>query len=193
MVLIDQLKNCTAVILCGGKSSRMGFDKALLEVDGEFVLLKTIRQLKKLFATVLLVTNNRSKFPLSFSTIDIVEDHYPGKGPLGGLVTALESIRTERLFLFACDIPKCNLELICEMIKSIATNDIVVCKVDNRLETLFAFYHSSCLPIFRQQLQTNDWRIRKEFGRFSVKEVILERPISLGNVNLPEDLVLWRE
>lgn len=169
----------------------MGFDKALLQVDGEFVLLKTIRKLEELFPAILLVTDNSNKFPKDFSTIDMVEDHYPEKGPLGGLVTALESIKTERLFLLACDIPNCKLDIICEMSKLIEANNVVVCKLEDRLETLFAFYHISCLGIMRQQLQTNDWRIKKEFDRFSVKVVNLESPISLGNVNLPEDLVLW--
>lgn len=169
----------------------MGFDKALLKLDGEFVVLKTIRQLKELFSAILLVTNNKSKFPEDFSHIEIVEDYYPGRGPLGGLVTALESVKTDHLFLLACDIPNCNLALISEMAKSIKDNDIVSCKIGDRIETLFSFYHSSCLEVMRLQLQTNDWQIKKEFKQFSVKEVNLEKTILLGNVNVPEDLVLW--
>lgn len=191
--MINQIPNCTAVILCGGKSSRMGFDKSLLQVDGEFVLLKTVKQLKKLFPELLLVTNKRSKFPATFSQVDLLEDHYPEKGPLGGLVTALEKCKTEYVFLLACDIPNLHIDLIREMAGFSEAYDVVICKQHHCFEPLFAFYHRSCLPILQQQLQTNDWRIRKEFARFSVKTVELDATIAFGNVNSPKELRLWTQ
>ncbi|WP_375179552.1 molybdenum cofactor guanylyltransferase [Enterococcus rotai] len=187
------MTNCTAVVLCGGKSSRMGFDKSLLQLDGEFMLLRTVKQLKKIFPESLLVTNKRSKFPPAFSHVAILEDHYPDKGPLGGLVTALENIKTNYLFLLACDIPNLNIDLIRKMAKSMESYDIVICKQENRLEPLFAFYHVTCLAILKQQLQTNDWRIRKEFEHFLVKVVTLESSFGLENVNSPKELMLWNQ
>ncbi|OJG27442.1 hypothetical protein RU98_GL002531 [Enterococcus caccae] len=171
----------------------MGFDKSLLQVDGEFVLLKTVKQLRKLFSELLLITNKRSKFPAPFSQVEILEDHYPEKGPLGGLVTALEMSKTEYVFLLACDIPNLPIDLIQEMAKFIGTHDVVICKKNHRFEPLFAFYHRSCLPILQQQLQTNDWRIRKEFARFSVKTVELDATSALENVNAPKELTLWKQ
>ncbi|MGX7272912.1 molybdenum cofactor guanylyltransferase [Enterococcus haemoperoxidus] len=189
MGIIHKIPNCTAVILCGGKSSRMGFDKSLLRIDGEFVLLKRVKQLKGVFPEVLLVTDKRSKFPASFSQVEIKEDRYSEKGPLGGLVTALETVKTEYLFLLACDIPNVNIALIQKMAESIAAYDVVICSQNDRLEPLFGFYRHSCLAVLQQQLQTNDWRIRKEFNRFLVK--VVESSLALNNVNLPKELPLW--
>lgn len=193
MTIVNQIATCTAVVLCGGKSSRMGFDKSLLQLDGEFMLLRTIKQLKKIFSETVLVTNKRTKFPTIFSQVEILEDHYPEKGPLGGLVTALECVKTEYIFLLACDIPNLNIDLIRKMAHYIESYDVVICKQNNCFEPLFAFYHNSCVTILQQQLQTDDWRIRKEFDRFKVKVVTLESSFGLKNVNTPEELVLWNQ
>jgi molybdopterin-guanine dinucleotide biosynthesis protein A len=170
----------------------MGFDKALLQVNGEYVLLKMVQQLEQLFPKVLLVTNDRQKFPPVFQQAAIIEDHYSEKGPLGGLVTALEQLETSHLFLMACDIPQFSVPLIEEMALYIYTHEVVICQQESRLEPLFAFYHRSCLPIFLKQLATDDWRIRKEFAQFSVKKIPLKDSYGLNNVNTPEELVFWQ-
>jgi molybdopterin-guanine dinucleotide biosynthesis protein A len=189
---IKQLSDCSAVVLCGGKSLRMGFDKALLQVNGEYALLKIVQQLEQLFPKVLLVTNDRQKFPPAFLQAAIIEDHYSEKGPLGGLVTALEQLETSHLFLMACDIPQIAVALIEEMALFIHTHEVVICQKESRLEPLFAFYHRSCLPVFLKQLATDDWRIRKEFAQFSVKKIPLKDSYGLKNVNTPEELVFWQ-
>lgn len=182
----------TAVLLCGGKSQRMGFDKALLKIEGEYVLLKTVKQLEILFPKVLLVTNCRNKFPAPFTAIEIIEDGYVEKGPLGGVTTALENIETNGLFLMACDIPRIDTALVYKMAEYTKNHDIVICKHNNRLEPLFAFYKTTCLSIFQQQLDGGeDWRIRKNFHQFSVKELVIDSSQVVGNVNTPSDLALW--
>lgn len=191
MIILNQIADCTAVILCGGKSSRMGFDKSLLQIDGEYMLLRSVRQLKSIFSKVLLVTDKQSKFPTIFSQVKILEDHYPEKGPLGGLVTALESVETQHLFLLACDIPNLNSTLIQRMARYNEAYDVVLCEQDKRLEPLFAFYRTSCLPVLQSQLATNDWRIRKEFDQLVVKVVALDSSFTLKNVNTPKELSLW--
>ncbi|WP_277989640.1 molybdenum cofactor guanylyltransferase [Candidatus Enterococcus ikei] len=179
--------------MCGGKSSRMGFDKSLLQIDGKYMLLKTVDRLKKVFPQILLVTNERMKFPTIFSQVEILEDHYSEKGPLGGLVTALESIKTEHLFLLACDIPDLNTDLIQRMSEYMKSYDVVICKQTDRLEPLFAFYRTSCLAVMQQQLQTNDWRICKEFDHLSVKVLTLESSVRLKNVNTQKELKWWNQ
>ncbi|MGX7264264.1 molybdenum cofactor guanylyltransferase [Enterococcus crotali] len=179
--------------MCGGKSSRMGFDKSLLQVDGEYMLLRSVAQLKRIFSNVLLVTNKQSKFPAIFSQVEILEDHYSEKGPLGGLVTALETVKTQHLFLLACDIPNLNSTLIQRMANYCEAYDVVICEQDKRLEPLFAFYRTTCLPVLQPQLVTNDWRIRKEFDQLLVKVVALDSSFILKNVNTPMELVWWNQ
>lgn len=186
-----EYNNCTAVILCGGNSSRMGFDKSLLEIKGEFALLKTYKEINNFFQNVILVTNKKDKFPEDFSNIKIIEDSYVGRGPLGALVTALESVETKYIFLLACDIPNINSYLIQEMGQYMNTHEIIICKEKEKMEPLFAFYSNSCLPIFKEQLKGDNWRIRKEFDKFSVKVIELKEEEKINNINRPEDLIKW--
>lgn len=181
----------TAAILCGGKSSRMGFDKSLLKFDGEFALLKTMNKLEEFFSEVIFITNERTKFPKEFSSVKLVEDFYKEKGPLGGLVTALEISKTDNIFLIACDIPKINDDLILEMAKYINKYQIVICEQKGQLEPLFAFYNKSCLPIFKEQLNINDLKLRRNFDKFSLKKITLDSESTLDNVNKPNQLNLW--
>lgn len=190
---MKRIIGCTAAVLCGGKSVRMGFDKALLQIEGEYVLPKTVKHLEALFQKVLLITNDREKFPSLFLEHQIKEDAYLEKGPLGGLVTALENLETDYLFLIACDIPVIKDELVYKMAQYTKNYEVVICKQENRLEPLFAFYSASCLPIFQKQLSTNDWRIRKNFHQFLVKEIVLDGSYELRNVNTPEELALWNQ
>ncbi len=99
------IADCTAVLLCGGKSSRMGFDKALLKIQGQYVILQTAEKLMELFEEVILVTNDSQKFPKAFRKCTIIQDMYLGKGPLGGIVTAMNYTQKAEVFVIACDIP----------------------------------------------------------------------------------------
>ena len=156
------IADCTAVLLCGGKSSRMGFDKALLKIQGQYVILQTAEKLMELFEEVILVTNDSQKFPKAFRKCTIIQDMYLGKGPLGGIVTAMNYTQKAEVFVIAC-----------------------------RQEPLFGFYRCSCLPTFQKQLAQNNYQIRQEFEHLSVKTVQLSKENQLKNVNRKEELSQW--
>lgn len=177
--------------MCGGKSSRMGFDKALLYLNDEYVLMSLAKKLTKIFTDVIFVTNYVDKFPKKFSQFLIIEDEYPRTGPLGGLITALEYVVTTRVFLIACDMPNISLELILNM--SLYKSEVVICEQDSRLHPLFAFYHKRCIPILKKQLMTNDLRMVKSFNQFSVEIVKVNQPVHFININKPEQLELWKK
>ena len=93
----------TAIILAGGKSKRMGFDKALMEVCGQPIVGLIIKQLRKVFDDIIVVTNN----PDGFSSLDvtITEDILSNSGPLGGIHAGLMLSKSKYAFLTACDMP----------------------------------------------------------------------------------------
>jgi len=81
-------KEITGIILSGGKNSRMGVNKAFLELDGQRLIDKILDIYKNIFSEIIIVAND----PLSyteFSDTIIVTDIYKGKGPLGGIYTGL--------------------------------------------------------------------------------------------------------
>ena len=81
-------KDMTGIILAGGKNSRMGTNKAFLEIDGSRLIDKTINIYRKIFSEIIIVTNDPLSY-IEFTDAAIVTDIYKGKGPLGGIYTGL--------------------------------------------------------------------------------------------------------
>ena len=98
-----KIEGVTGIILAGGSSSRMGRNKALLEVDGSPIITRTYRTLASLFHEVIVVTNS----PLDYDFLPCrkVPDIYPGCGSIAGLHSALAHSSTPHTFVTACDLP----------------------------------------------------------------------------------------
>lgn len=95
------VENVTGFVLAGGRSSRMGADKALLELGGQTLLARALDVAKQVTRQVSLV-GDRNRFA-AFATV--IEDVYPGRGPLGGIHAALMSTATELNLMLAVDLP----------------------------------------------------------------------------------------
>ena len=144
----------TGVILSGGKSTRMGTNKAFLEIKGERLIDRTVRLFKDLFDEVIVVTND----PLSYLGLDvtIVSDIIKDKGSLGGIYSGLFYASSIHAFIAACDMPYLNKKYIGYMIKQIAQNDIVVPEKSGWMEPLHAIYSKNCLPPIKNLLMRNE-------------------------------------
>lgn len=193
----EKISNCTAAILCGGKSSRMGFDKALMTLGGESLLKRCYEGLEQLFEQVVLVSNSREKLTSGgeFLSQSIVVDHYQNKGPIGGICTVLEETAAPYIFVMACDMPKPNLNLILRMYREIQDAQIVLCEHSGGVEPLFAFYHRSCLPVFKQQIEENQLQIRRKFDQLKLKKFFLEDENLISgfvNLNTKKELEEWK-
>ena len=100
----------TAVILCGGKSSRMGFDKSKIEIGDKLLIEITAEKLEKLFDEVIFIAENKYKFGnIKYTVIEDLKKDY---GPAGGILTGLEYSSSPYTFFIACDMPFINLEYI---------------------------------------------------------------------------------
>ncbi len=95
-----------AIVLAGGKSSRMGCDKALLEFGGMTILERTISALLKLTPDVLVVSDSTDRYKLACGRL--ITDLYPGIGPVGGLLTGLNAVGEGYHYVVACDMPFLN-------------------------------------------------------------------------------------
>src|ERR1700741_1983815 len=89
-------------ILAGGESSRMGRDKALLELSGEALIVRTARLVGSASERG---TQVGDSVRLEGFELDVIEDEFPGAGPLGGIATALRSSEVEWNLIVACDLP----------------------------------------------------------------------------------------
>ena len=133
----------TAVILAGGKSSRMKSNKALLPFSGELFIERIHRQLTALFSEVILVTNTPEFY--RFLPCRMVPDEFPGLGSLAGIHAGLKHSKTEHIFVVACDMPYLNSELMRQMISKAQESDVVIPESDGGYEPLHAVY-SKKLP-----------------------------------------------
>ncbi|WP_334105272.1 molybdenum cofactor guanylyltransferase [Muricomes intestini] len=193
----EKIKNVTAAVLCGGKSRRMGFDKAFLKNDEQYLLLQTVRKLQTLFEQVVLVSNTKAKFAhqTDFRGLPVLVDIYTEKGPIGGISTALGQVQTEYIFAMACDMPLPDVSLIERMYRGLHKEQVLVCSYKRKLEPLFAFYHKSCLPVFEKHIEMGELKPRSTFSSLEVGmyELSTEETKSIVNLNTPEDVRRWNE
>ena len=191
------IEGAAAAILCGGKSCRMGFDKAFLTEGGAYLTQRNMERLFTRFDRVLLVSDTLEKLaPLgALGRASAEADHYPGTGPLGGICTALEAADTPYVFVMACDMPAPDLELIDVMAKRLDKAQAVMFQNGDRLEPLFAFYHRSCLPVFTRGIREGRLKPRAAFSELKVLALPLPQDKSgaaFTNLNTREELERWR-
>lgn len=93
----------TGILLAGGQSSRMGTDKALLNVNGETVIERIVRLMSPSASNIIISVNDDEKY--AFLGKEVVHDRYPGQGPLSGLHAGLQAAATPWSIIAACDMP----------------------------------------------------------------------------------------
>lgn len=151
----SKIQGVTGIILAGGASSRMGRNKALLEVDGEAIITRVYKTLAKLFHEVIVVTNSPEEY--DFLPCRKVADNCPGIGSIAGLEAGLAASRTERIFVSACDMPFTNPELIRLLCMKTGECDAVVpLNGEGLREPLHAVYSRAILPVFQDAISKGD-------------------------------------
>ena len=140
----------TGVVLAGGQSSRMGRDKALIEVDGATLLDRSI-ELMRPHAREILVIGDPSKYDVAHATV--IPDDQPGKGPLGGIVTGIRRARYVRLLVLAVDLPNLDDRLLIALKHALEPGvDAAVPRHGELIEPLAGAYHRHAIETFEQCL-----------------------------------------
>ena len=155
----------TSIVLAGGKSSRLGRDKAFETLGGKNLIGHVIHSLAPLSSEVIVVTAQDEKslqIPHHFSIRKAV-DLYPGCGPLAGIHSGLVSASSFYSLVVACDMPFLDQSLLQYLINLAHGFDVVMPSVEGLMEPLHAVYSKDCLPHIE--------RILKDGGR-SVKDVL---------------------
>ena len=139
----------SAIVLAGGRSSRMGADKAALRLGGVTILERMVAELTNGFDEVVIVAGARSIAPasvLAAGSVRMLRDLVPFEGPVKALRLGLAAIRAEVGFACACDLPFVNVRVAAELCAMAAGHDAAIAKVVGRLQVLHAAYRKSCLP-----------------------------------------------
>jgi molybdopterin-guanine dinucleotide biosynthesis protein A len=157
----------SGIILSGGKSSRMGEDKAFLPFPDKPLIEIVIDKLKLIFKELLIITDKPEHYKKY--NVKIFKDEFSERGPLGGIYTGLIHSQNKYNFVIACDMPFLNLELINYLIQKINNYDLVSFKYKGKIEPLFAIYSKNCISAIEKQLQDKDFKITNFFSKVKVK------------------------
>lgn len=182
----------TAIILTGGKSRRMGSNKAFLKYGDKTFIEHQIARLSKIFDEIILSANDVSAY--AYLNLPIVSDAIPDKGPLSGICAGLIRSASSYAFVIACDMPFVDEKTILCLKDRIDNYDVVVPQTSRGLEPLHAFYSKNCIqPIYRC---LNEGRLRIiDFFREVKVRIVDEQEFkgldistqSLINLNTPEE------
>ena len=192
----------TAVILAGGKSSRMGQPKALLLFAGEPLIVHLVCRLGQLFSDIVVVAAPEQDLPALSATI--VRDDVAHQGPVGGIYYGLEAARREICFVASCDAPFLNLRLIAYLMTQISDFDVVVPFIQDRYQPLHAVYRKRVAPFLKEQLERGELRPIFLYDKVRTRKVTESEMhphdpenLSFLNMNTPEDyqaaLASWNE
>jgi molybdenum cofactor guanylyltransferase len=202
----SQRQPLSLLILAGGKSSRMGQDKAWLMLDGRPLVMHVIDRVLPLADEVIISTNQPDPFEAWLPGLIVpartVADRYRGAGPLAGLHAGLLVARCDLVLALAADMPFVNPKLIDYLARLAMDADVdaVVPRVSNPetrqtgLEPLHAIYRKSCLPAIDASLSAGQRRVVSFLERVRLRvvspdEILPHDPLlrSFANVNTPQE------
>lgn len=186
------------VIQAGGQSQRMGQNKALMPFLGQPLIERIVQRLmmkKPAADEILVITNQPDLF--SFLDLAMFPDLIAGKGPLGGLFTALSVAKFPLVAVVACDMPFINPQLLGleRDLLGVDEWDVVLPRSKDGLEPLHAVYRKDvCLPAIRMALNEDRLRMISWMGDVKVREMGIEELViidpdlrSFMNVNTPDE------
>jgi molybdopterin-guanine dinucleotide biosynthesis protein A len=182
----------SAAIMAGGKSKRMGQDKAWIELDGEPLVKRVADVLAQVADEVIVVANDPKYERLG---LRVVRDRYPDGGALGGIATGVTAATHDTVLVAACDMPFLSVDVWRLIVGHAGEADVVIPRVGGEFETLHALYTKACVPHIARSLAENRLRVISFFDQ--VKVLAIEEPElrasdptlrSFTNVNTPEEL-----
>lgn len=184
-------KNITGIILAGGKSSRMGSDKGIVELNKKKFIEHILDAVLPNVNEVIIIANNDNYNYLGYKVIkDIIKDC----GPLGGIYTGLMNSKTENNIVVSCDIPFISSDLIKYIIENTNNADISVPVYKGNIEPLCAVYTKRTSDQIHNLIMNKNLKIQNILKYFITKEIFITKMQKFYteklfvNINTPEEL-----
>jgi molybdopterin-guanine dinucleotide biosynthesis protein A len=190
------VKELSAVVLAGGRNSRMGgLDKGRIAFRGVSLALRTVRLVAGIFEEVVLVTNSAEGYPGLPEGVLVTGDRFPGQGPLAGIQAGLTRSSRQAAFCVACDMPFLSAGLIRRLARRFRELgcDVLLPRVGEEVEPLHALYHRRLLGQMERLLADGQGNsVRRLFP--AARTAYLQLPDTervrriFTNLNTPEDV-----
>jgi molybdopterin-guanine dinucleotide biosynthesis protein A len=171
------------IILAGGRSSRMGSTKGLLDLKGEPFISHCIQALQPWVRNLLIISDDPvyDQFP-GTRINDIIKD----SGPLGGLYAGLSETDATYNIVLSCDVPFINSTVLSILVNAIEKDfDVIQVQCEERSHPLIAVYQKACATHFKEALLSGERRLRVALESLRVKTIILNPDLApyLRNIN----------
>jgi molybdenum cofactor guanylyltransferase len=184
--------NATGFITAGGRSSRMGTDKAWLELGGRAMIEQVIAALAPVASSVAIIANSPEYARLG---LPLFADKQTGVGPLEAIRTALANSATSRIVLVGCDLPFVTEDLFRFLFNIPGDHQAVVpVGADGKLEPLCAIYAAEVLPLVTNLIAGGGRKVSLLFDLIPIRVVPFDElrhlkgaELFFENVNTPED------
>ena len=174
--------NITGIILAGGKSSRMGTDKATLLLKEKTFIQHIIVAMKPLVNNMIIVSDNPNHEEFE---IERIEDVIKDAGPLAGIYSGLQYSKTDYNLVVSCDVPL----ITCEVLKQLSDNyeegfDVIQLKSNQKTMPLTAIYKKTCEQLIKKLLDKGERRVRFAVSQFKTKTITLDYNLASAIINI---------
>jgi molybdenum cofactor guanylyltransferase len=184
----------SAIILAGGRSSRMGRPKADLPFDGGTMLDYIVAGMMRVFEDLVVAVAEAKLFAWEGYRARSIEDRVSYRGPVAALEQALRAIRFDRAFVCSCDVPFVNGDLARKLCEMLGDDDVLIPRVDGKLQMLHAVYRKKCVEALATMRTGGEHRLH-QIVNIAQARILHEDEIraldpellSFFNVNTPGD------
>jgi molybdopterin-guanine dinucleotide biosynthesis protein A len=184
------------IVLCGGKSTRMGVPKATLPFGNETMLQRVVRILRTVASPIVVVAAREQSLPELPADVIVTRDEREAQGPLEGLRAGLSALpdSIDIAYATSCDVPLLEPRFVTRMVELLGDHDIAVMEIDGFAHPLSAVYRRNTLPHIESLLAEGRLRPVFLFDRMHTRRVQREEMMSvdpqlrtLRNLNTKED------
>jgi molybdopterin-guanine dinucleotide biosynthesis protein A len=187
---MENSKEISAYVLCGGKSIRMQTEKGLVGYKGKPFIRWIIEAIMPITSNIILVTSNRN---YSLEGLPMIEDTFPDKGPVGGIYTALKHSKSDRNLILSCDVPKINTELLRDLTDKSEKKDAPVTFLSDGKNDypLIGVYKKEALETFADAISADKLKLCSLVNMISHQKIIInsEQKSLVQNINSKAELL----
>jgi molybdenum cofactor guanylyltransferase len=179
----------TGMILAGGMSSRMGFDKAFLPFGGGTFIERIAAEMRLVLPSVAIVSADTRRF--DHLGLPVIADVYENCGPLGGLHAALAASSTSHVLLMPCDTPRVNSALLTRLLAGSSPGEITICSDGDRIHPLAGIYPRSLLGNLDRAIKSGVRRVTDVLRNEKFRILAFpELDAAFQNINTPEEYAI---
>lgn len=177
----------SGVVLAGGSSSRMGRDKALIDLGDRRLIEVAAEALRGAGAAEVFVVGG-DRPALEALGLRVVDDTYPGEGPLGGIITALTAATEPVVAVLACDHTATQAPAVRTIVGALGRGDVVVPVVDGRRQTLHAAWRRAVVEHLRDRFEAGARSVRQGIEGLDVVALLDGDPCWFHDADVSSDL-----